>query len=121
MIIESVIASLVPVTVDAVKKFIDRKIGGVSPRTVDEEIKLQEAETNRINALAALDNPYGTPSQWVVDLRASSRYLAALIVIVIGLTTFFIAGIPSSVTELAADAVSIAFGFLLGSRLIQRK
>ena len=40
MILESVVAALVPVSVEAVKRFIDRKIGGIVPRTVDDEVKL---------------------------------------------------------------------------------
>ncbi len=87
MILESVVAALVPVSVEAVKRFIDRKIGGIVPRTVDDQVKLQEAETApRIAAISSLDNPYGTPSQWVIDLRASSRYLAALFVIAAGVS-----------------------------------
>lgn len=121
MIIESVVAAIVPVTVEAIKKFIDRKVGGVIPRTVDDEVKLQEAEANRITAISALDNPYGTPSQWVVDLRASSRYMAALFVILAGVSVFYVPGVSESVMTVASDAVSIVFGFLFGSRLVTRK
>ena len=121
MILESVVAALVPVSVEAVKRFIDRKIGGIVPRTVDDEVKLQEAETARIAAIASLDNPYGTPSQWVIDLRASSRYLAALLVIAAGVVVFYVPGVTESVLARAADAVGIVFGFLFGSRLVTRK
>ena len=99
MILESVVAALVPVSVEAVKRFIDRKIAAIS----------------------SLDNPYGTPSQWVIDLRASSRYLAALFVIAAGVIVFYVPGVTESVLALAADAVGIVFGFLFGSRLVTRK
>jgi hypothetical protein len=117
MILESVVAALVPVSVEAVKRFIDRKIGGIVPRTVDDEVKLQEAETARIAAISSLD----TPSQWVIDLRASSRYVAALFVIAAGVVVFYVPGVTEGVLALAADAVGIVFGFLFGSRLVTRK
>ena len=77
MILESVIAALVPVSVEAVKRLI--------------------------------------------DLRASSRYLAALFVIAAGVVVFYIPGVTEGVLALAADAVGIVFGFLFGSRLVTRK
>ena len=79
MILETIIGALVPVGIDGIKSLIGMFTGGVKPISVDEQIKMDNNEINKLQALAALDNPYGSPSQWVVDLRASSRYLGALL------------------------------------------
>ena len=34
-----------------------------------------KAEAEKLQALAALDSPTGEPSKWIVDLRASFRYI----------------------------------------------
>lgn len=118
MILETVIAALVPVGVEGLKRLIDRFSGGVRPTTVDEEIKLLDADIKRLEAIAALDNPYGSPSQWVVDLRAASRYVAAIVVILAGTCTFYVPGVSEAALTLATEAVSIVFGFLFGTRIL---
>jgi len=120
MIIETILASLVPVGIEGIKKIIDKKTG-VVPTTVDDQIKLDNADVERLKAVVGLDNPYGSPSQWVVDLRASSRYISALVVIGGGLTTFYIPNLSQEAYSLAGEAVSIVFGFLFGQRIIARK
>lgn len=118
MLLETIAAALVPVGIEGIKQLIVKFTGGVKPTTVDEQIKLQDADVSRLKALAALDNPYGTPSQWVVDLRASSRYLGALTVIGVGVTTLYIPDMPAEVLSVAMEASSVCFGFLFGQRII---
>lgn len=120
MLLETIIASLVPVGIESIKKYIDKKTG-VVPVTVEDQVKLDNSEIERLKAIASLDNPFGTPSQWVIDLRSSSRYIAALLVILGGIFTFYIPDLPKEAYSLAADAVSIVFGFLFGQRIIARK
>ena len=117
MILETIIGALVPVGVDGIKQLITRFAGGVKPTTIAEQIQIDESEINRIEALAKLDNPYGQPSQWVVDLRASSRYIGALVVIIVGLTTLYLPVDPY-VQRIGLEAANIAFGFLFGSRIM---
>jgi hypothetical protein len=117
MIIETIIGALVPVGVEGIKQLIGKFTGGVRPITIAEQIQLDQSEIHRIEALAKLDNPYGTPSQWVVDLRASSRYLGALTVIAVGLSTLFLPVDPY-VQRIGLEAANIAFGFLFGSRIM---
>lgn len=117
MILESVLAALVPVAAESVKQLVVRWTGGVKPATVDETIRLMKAESDRLTALAALDQPGGTPSQWVVDLRASARYVGALSVIAVGIGSLYVAELPEPVRITALEAANIAFGFLFGSRL----
>lgn len=117
MIIESIIGALVPVGVEGIKQLIANWTGGVKPISIDEQIKLDQSEISRIEALAKLDNPGGTPSQWVIDLRASSRYLGALIVIVVGLSTLYFST-TESIQRIGIEAANIAFGFLFGARIM---
>ncbi len=117
MILETIIGALVPVGVEGIKQLIGKFTGGVKPITIEDQIKLDQSEIARIEALAKLDNPYGTPSQWVVDLRASSRYIGALTVIVVGLSTLFLP-VDAYVQRIGLEAANIAFGFLFGSRIM---
>jgi len=117
MLLETIVGALVPIGVEGIKQAIGKWAGGVKPVTVDEQIKLDEAEVRRLEAVAKLDTPIGQPSQWVVDLRASARYIGALLVIAVGVSTLYV---PVNVTiqQLAIEAANIAFGFLFGSRII---
>lgn len=83
-LLTSLLPALLPAGVDFIKNIgstASRKFLGIS---VDDQIKLESAVVERLKALGALDNPYGTPSQWVVNLRASFRYIAAGFLLVIG-------------------------------------
>lgn len=120
LLLNTLISSLVPVGVEAAKKVIDTKIGTPPPQpaSVDEQVKLVEAETNRLKAVAGLDQPGGNPSQWVVDLRASARYVASGLVILGGGLLLAFAGLEAGVALMVVDAISIVFGFLFGSRFV---
>lgn len=120
MLLETMLASAVlPAALDIVKSVgqaISRKFIGVS---VDDEIKLRNADVSRMQALAALDNPYGTPSQWVINLRASFRYIAAGVSIIIG-SCIIAYGLSIQQKELAMlglDLISIPYSFTFGERL----
>ena len=117
MIIESIIGALLPVAVESGKQLITKWVGGVKPTTIDEQIKLDQNEVHRIEAIAKLDAPIGTPSQWVVDLRASARYVGALLVIGVGISTLYYP-VTDEIRTLALEAANIAFGFLFGSRIV---
>lgn len=117
MILETIIAALVPVGAEAVKQLITKFTGGVKPATIDEQIRLDQNDIERTKALAALDTPIGQPSQWVVDLRASARYIGALVVIAVGISTVFLE-VPEQARYAGLEAANIAFGFLFGSRIV---
>lgn len=117
MIVETIIAALVPVGIEGVKQAASRFFGGVRATSVDEQIKLDTNEIEKIKAIAELDKPIGQPSQWVVDLRASARYVGALTVIAVGVGGLFFP-LASTVQALALEAANIAFGFLFGSRIV---
>ena len=117
MLIESIIGALLPVVVESGKQLMTKWVGGVRPTTIDEQIKLDQSEVARLEALAKLDTPVGTPSQWVIDLRASARYLGALLIIGVGISTLYVP-VEESIRALALEAANIAFGFLFGSRIV---
>jgi hypothetical protein len=117
MILETIIGALVPVGIDGIKSLIGMFTGGVKPLNVDDQIKLDQNDIAKLEAIAKLDNPYGQPSQWVVDLRASSRYLGALFVIVVGIGTLFLPVAPE-IQRIGIEAANIAFGFLFGTRIM---
>ena len=116
-ILQNLLAALLPVGVDAVKQIIGKFAGGsVRPSNIAEQIQLDTSNVEKLKALAALDNPYGTPSQWVVDLRASFRYLAAAIVIICGLSVQF-ATVDAVFKIAGLDFAGMAFSFVFGDRV----
>lgn len=117
MLLELLLPALLPSVIDAAKGLfggLGRKIGGLS---VEDEIKLENSGIEKLKALAALDTPSGTPSQWVVDLRASFRYVSAGVSILIGayLGVKF-AAVPDAL-QLAGQLISAPFAFIFGERL----
>lgn len=118
ILLTTLLSSLIPVGIEGVKQLIVTKTGGVKPTTVAEQLQLDEQDIKRMTAVAALDNPGGTPSQWVVDLRGSARYIAAGITIFGGIGLAFVSGIDKEVVFVGLEAANIAFGFLFGARVI---
>ena len=117
MIFESIIGALVPVGIEGIKQLMTNFFGGVKATSIDDQIKLDDNEIEKIKAIAELDKPIGQPSQWVVDLRASARYLGALAVITVGISTLY-APVDVRIQAIALEAANIAFGFLFGSRIV---
>lgn len=115
MIETALISALVPAALDIIKSVggaVSRKFVGLS---VDDQIKLDTANVERIKALATLDDPHGTPSQWVVDLRASFRYIACGIFVIGGLASVYLA---PEFAELGVEAAVSASSFIFGERML---
>jgi hypothetical protein len=114
---ELFLPALLPAAIDAAKGLfggLGRKLGGLS---VDDEIKLETSVVEKLKALAQLDTPVGTPSQWVIDLRASFRYLAAgASILVGGLLAFKASGNPD-ILEISQQLIAAPFAFIFGERL----
>lgn len=111
---------LVPVLTDMFKSAapaVSRKLFGES---VDDTVKLGQLDIQRTQALAALDNPYGTPSLWVVNLRGSFRYLAAGALILGGLGLAGYGAFTGNPLLIPAglDLASSPFGFIFGERMV---
>lgn len=119
--LETMLASAVlPAALDFLKGIggsITTKFFGLS---VDDQIKMQTAEVEKLKALAQLDSPVGVPSQWVVDLRAAFRYVGATLCICIGASMIFV-GTEASLDNLVSsglELISIPFSFIFGERLL---
>ena len=116
MILETALVSaLAPAAIDAVKGLFgaaSRKWIGLS---VDDQIKLQNADVERLKTISALDNPYGTPSQWVVDLRGSFRYIACGVFVIGGIATLFVA---PNLAPIGLEAAASASSFIFGERML---
>ena len=110
----------IPILTDFLKTAapaVSRKFFGES---VDDTIKLAQQDIARVEALAKLDNPYGTPSQWVVNLRGAFRYIAAG-VLVIGGVVVALMGVMEGNPEIATlgfEMGAAPFGFIFGERLV---
>jgi len=118
LLLTTLLSALVPVGVEGLKQGITTLVGGVKPTTVAEQLQLDDQEIKRLNAIATLDNPGGTPSQWVIDLRASARYIGAGMVIASGITALFVPNLDLTVKTIAFEGANIAFGFLFGARIV---
>ena len=111
--IEVLLPALLPSVIDAAKSLfggLGRRIGGLS---VDDEIKLENSAVAKLEALAKLDTPVGTPSQWVVDLRSSFRYVAAGVSILTGAYL----GATGGDVNLVGVLIGAPFSFIFGERL----
>ena len=121
----TILAAILPQFLKSGTDLIDKASNKWIGLTVDDQVKLKQADTAKMESLAKLDNPYGTPSQWVVDLRASFRYIAAGISILagVGLLFFGFRTYPTdavtafAVASIGVDLVGIPFAFIFGDRL----
>jgi hypothetical protein len=117
MALEAILAStLLPAGVDLIKGLFSaagRRFVGLS---VDDQVKLQNLEVERLKVISQLDNPNGTPSQWVIDLRASFRYIAAAAVILTAGAICINSTNPQSAAT-ALDILGMPFGFIFGERM----
>lgn len=118
ILLTTLLSSLIPVGIEGVKQLIVTKTGGVKPTTVAEQLQLDEQDIKRMAAVAALDNPGGTPSQWVIDLRGSARYLASGVTIVGGICIAAFTTESPEIKFVCLEAANIAFGFLFGQRVL---
>lgn len=124
-LVTPILAALIPTAADGVRavgRALVARLGGAQPATVDEYVKLQDADTRRLEALSALDAPGGDASQWVVNLRASARYLAVLVLVactvLVTVSAAFVS-VPADVLGAAAEWGAAGFFFLFGDRMNQ--
>lgn len=115
--LELLLPALMPAIGDGVKSLIHKFTGSdASPKTVDEAIKLRDADIRRLETLARLDAPGGNMSRWVQDLRGSSRYLLAFAIIGYGIVVQF-TDAPPAVVANAQLLMGSVFSFMFGDRM----
>jgi len=121
VILATVIPAFFPVLIDGVKMGLSRLFGFNTgdPKSFEDFLRLQELDIRKLQALGELDKPYGTISKWVADLRASSRYLAVLGIIVATIIYAFLPAsyqVPQNSAALNQLCGSALF-FLIGDRV----
>lgn len=120
MLTSLLVSTGLPILLDIIKSAggaVSRKFLGLS---VEDQIKLDNAQVERLKALAELDNPHGTPSQWVVDLRGAFRYVAAcgLIIGGVGLGAYGAFANDVDFITIGVELAVAPFGFIFGERLV---
>lgn len=116
--LELLLPSIIPALSSGLGSLISKWTGGAKAQTVDDLVKLGQMEIDKLNALAALDKPYGTPSQWVVDLRASFRYVAVLLVWLFTFGAVFTPSVPAELTEVLLSLAGATLSFIIGERML---
>lgn len=118
------IPAFAPVIADGVRGLIGMITGGAGarPANVDEAIKLNASEIEKLKALAQLDQPAANISPWVANLRASFRYLAAAVIILgtLGLTVGNSSGllkVDPGTLQMLLDMTGSVFAFMFGDRM----
>lgn len=122
ILLTTVLPALVPALADGVRALIGKFVRGegsaeFQPQNIAEAIQLKQAETERLKALAELDKPSGDISRWVADLRASTRYILTILILLTAVLTLFYPAIPTDYVNLAWDAANSAWSFVFGDRM----
>jgi hypothetical protein len=118
-ILSLIFPAVIPVLADGVRGIFAKFSGGAggTPQNVDERIKLMEAETARLQALADIDKPSGEPSKWVTDFRASFRYVAILLIWIATITAVFTTSVTPNITLMLLDLSGACMSFVIGERM----
>ena len=115
-----ILPALVPAFSDGVRGIIAKFTGGAGgqPQNVEERVKLMEAEAAKLQALAALDGVNGEPSKWIINLRASFRYvIISAIMIFTGIIVFTPDIVGASVVAIFLDMTGDCMSFVIGERM----
>ena len=115
-----ILPALVPAFSDGVRGIIAKFTGGAGgqPQNVEERVKLMEAEAAKLQALAALDGVNGEPSKWIINLRASFRYvIISAIMIFTGVIVFTPDIVGTSVVAIFLDMTGACMSFVIGERM----
>jgi hypothetical protein len=112
--------ALIPAAVDGARSIIAKitGIGGGEPKTVAEAIDMMKAQTERMKALADLDNPGGEVSKWVANFRGMHRYVYADAILVgTFLYLFVIPNQDKDILNFLLNLSASVFSFFFGDRV----
>jgi len=114
-----ILPALVPAFTDGVRGLFAKLTGGAggTPQNMQERIQLIQAETEKLKALSALDMPTGEPSKWIIDLRASYRYVIITIILITTIAVVYSPSIPSVVVSVFLDMTGACMSFIIGERM----
>lgn len=115
-----ILPALVPAFADGARGLIAKFTGGAGgqPQNMQERIELMKAESEKLQALAALDTPTGEPSKWIINLRASFRYIIiSSIMIFTAIVVFNPDIVGATVVAVFLDMTGACMSFVIGERM----
>jgi hypothetical protein len=114
-----ILPALVPAFTDGVRGIFAKFTGGAGgqPQNMQVRIQLIQAETEKLKALAALDTPSGEPSKWIVDLRASYRYVIITFILLATIFVVYSPGIQLGIVSVFLDMTGACMSFIIGERM----
>lgn len=115
----TILTALLPIAQDGIRAVINRVTGsaGAQPANTDEAIRLIEAETKRLQAIAQIDTPVGEISLWVNNVRALQRPAAAAFVLLAYWYTL-VALVDVQIQVTVANLASSVVFYLFGDRTV---
>jgi len=121
VILATILPLFAPVVMDGVKMLFS-KITGISmgeAKTFQEKVEWEKVSVQKLEALAKLDQIGGNISRWVADLRASFRYIAVGLIILVTLAYCMFCGtkIDKDVFNFLAQLTGSATFFIIGDRV----
>ena len=119
-IVSLILPALVPAFADGARGLIAKFTGGAGgqPQNITERIELMKAEAEKLQALAALDSHTGEPSKWIIDLRASFRYvIISAIMIFTAVVVFNPDIVGATVVAVCLDMTGACMSFVIGERM----
>jgi len=121
IILATILPLFGPVVIDGVKMLFS-KITGISmgdPKTFQEKIEWERISVEKLKALAQLDQVGGNISRWVANLRASFRYIAVGLIIIVTLVyiCFMGAKVDKDVFNFLSQLSGSALFFIIGDRV----
>ena len=119
-IVSLILPALVPAFADGARGLIAKFTGGAGgqPQNITERIELMKAEAEKLQALAQLDSVNGEPSKWIVDLRASFRYIIiSAIMVFTAIVVFNPDIVGASVVVVFLDMTGACMSFVIGERM----
>jgi hypothetical protein len=119
-IVSLILPALVPAFADGARGLIAKFTGGAGgqPQNIKERIELMQAEAAKLQALAALDSPNGEPSRWIIDLRASFRYIIiSAIMLFTAIVVFNPDVVGATVVAVFLDMTGACMSFVIGERM----
>lgn len=118
-ILSLIVPALVPALADGLKGLFGRVFGsaGAIPQNFDQALAWEKIQIEKLQALAALDAPSANISRWVADLRASSRYILAGVIIISTFLSLLAPGISDELKQILLEMSGSVFAFLFGDRM----
>ena len=118
-LINLILPALVPVFTDGVRGIFAKFTGGAGgqPQNMQERIELIKAETEKLKALATLDTPNGEPSKWIIDLRASYRYVIITFILITTIVVVYSPNVQLGIVSVFLDMTGACMSFIIGERM----